>query len=66
MVEPVCESALARQADVPHLQQCSWKGRARAAAQKDIDALRQSHVSAHLPLCEHGCVQKVPNDGPRG
>ncbi|XP_032151320.1 bestrophin-3 isoform X7 [Sapajus apella] len=50
MVEPVCESALARQADVPHLQQCSRKGRARAPAEKDADALCQSHLPAHLPL----------------
>ncbi|XP_078192973.1 bestrophin-3 isoform X6 [Callithrix jacchus] len=50
MVEPVCESALARQADVPHLQQCSRKRRARAPAKKDTDALCQSHLPAHLPL----------------
>nr|XP_010336724.2 bestrophin-3 isoform X2 [Saimiri boliviensis boliviensis] len=50
MVEPVCESALARQADVPHLQQCSRKRRARAPAKKDADALCQSHLPAHLPL----------------
>ncbi|XP_053082459.1 bestrophin-3 isoform X2 [Acinonyx jubatus] len=50
MVEPVCEPALARQADVPHLQQCSRKRRTRAPAQKDPDALCESHVPAHLPL----------------
>lgn len=66
MVEPVCESALARQADVSHLQQCSWKWRAWAPAQEDTDALCQSHLPAHFPLSEHSCVQKVSNDGPRG
>lgn len=66
MVEPVCEPALARQADVPHLQQCSRKRRTRAPAQKDPDALCESHVPAHLPLSEHGCVQEVPYDGPCG
>lgn len=66
MVEPVCESALARQADVPHLQHCSWKWRAWAPAQEDADALCQSHLPAHFPLSEHSCVQKVSDDGPRG
>ncbi|XP_051702402.1 bestrophin-3 isoform X2 [Oryctolagus cuniculus] len=50
MVEPVCESALARQADVPHLQQRPRKRPARAPAPEDADALRQPHVPAHLPL----------------
>lgn len=54
VVEPICESSLARQADVPHLQQCPREGRAWAPAQKDIDALCQPHISAHLPLSEHG------------
>lgn len=66
MVEPVCEPALAGQADVPHLQQCPREGRARAPAQEDTDALRQPHLPAHLPLREHRCVQKVSHDGPRG
>lgn len=66
MVEPVCESALARQADVPHLQQCPRERPAWAPAQKDADALRQSHVLAHLPLGEHSGVQKIPHHGPRG
>lgn len=66
MVEPVREPALARQADVPHLQQRAREGRARAPAPEDTDALRQPHVPAHLPLGEHRCVQKVSDDGPRG
>lgn len=66
VVEPVCEPALARQADAPHLQQRPREGRARASAQEDADALCQPHIPAHLPLREHGCVQTVPDDGPRG
>lgn len=66
MVEPICESALARQADVPHLQQCSRKRPAWAPPQKDADALCQPHVPAHLPLCEHRSVQEVSHHGPRG
>ncbi|KAM7114621.1 bestrophin-3 isoform 4-T7 [Molossus nigricans] len=50
MVEPVCEPALAGQADVPHLQQRPREGRARAPAPKDTHALRQPHLPAHLPL----------------
>ena len=66
MVEPVCESALARQADVSHLQQCLWKWRTRAPAQEDADALCQSHLPAHFPLSQHSRVQTVSHDGPRG
>lgn len=66
MVEPVCEPALARQADVSHLQQRARQGRAWAPAPQDADALCQSHVPAHLPLREHRGVQTLSDDGPRG
>lgn len=66
MVEPVCESPLAGQAHVPHLQQCPRERPAWAPAPKDADALRQSDLPAHLPLGEHSGVQKVSDHGPRG
>lgn len=66
MVEPVCESALARQADAPHFQQCPRERPAWAPAQKDADALRQPNVLAHFPLREHRGVQEVSHHGPRG